>query len=114
MADHTPPGASLAAAGAGAPAFYGRRETIDLYGLTDKHIGRLEVEGMGQGVAGHEKRDPAYVLDERRPTYIPRIWDEYFGGPAALRDRYRLIVVTTRTGRAVQLWERLDAEGRER
>lgn len=107
MADNTPPEASLAAAGAGAPAFYGRRETIDLYGLTDRHIGRLEVEAMGEGVAGHEKRDPAYVLDVRRPTYIPRIWDEYFGGAAALRDRYRLITVATRSGRELELWERL-------
>ncbi|GAB4438525.1 MAG: hypothetical protein OHK0015_32250 [Chloroflexi bacterium OHK40] len=107
MADHAPPGASLAAAGAGAPAFYGQRETIDLYGLTDRHIGRLEVAAMGTGVAGHEKRDPDYVLNVRRVTYIPRIWDDYFGGAAALEGRYRLITVTTRTGRAIELWERL-------
>ena len=107
MADHAPPGASLAAAGAGAPAFFGQRETIDLFGLTDRHIGRLEIAGMGEGVAGHEKRDPAYVLDTRRVTYIPRIWDDYFGGAPALRDRYRLMTVSTRTGRAIQLWERL-------
>jgi len=106
MEDNTPPDASLAAAGAGAPAFFGRRETIDLYGLTDRHIGRLEVAAMGQGVAGHEKRDPAYVLDERRPTYIPQIWEEYFGGAEALRSRYSLITVTTRSGRALQLWQR--------
>jgi arabinofuranosyltransferase len=109
MADHTPPDASLAAAGAGAPAFYGQRETIDLYGLTEKHIGRLEVATMGEGVAGHEKRDPAYVLGVRRPTYIPRIWEEYFGGAEALEDDYRLITVATRSGRELQLWERLPA-----
>ncbi|NTU86375.1 MAG: hypothetical protein HGA45_44770, partial [Chloroflexales bacterium] len=93
VADHTPPEASLAAAGAGAVAYYGQHETVDLYGLTEKHIGRLTMEGMGGGVAGHEKRDPAYVLDVRRPTYIPRIWDEYFGGAAALEGRYTLITV---------------------
>jgi arabinofuranosyltransferase len=107
MADHASPEASVAAAGAGAPAFYGERTTIDLYGLTDKHIGRLEVADMGQGVAGHEKRDPAYVLNERMVTYIPRIWDAYFGGAEGLRDSYRLISVTTRTGRSLQLWERI-------
>jgi hypothetical protein len=106
MADHAAPGASLAATGAGAPAFFGQLETIDLYGLTDKHIGRLEIEEMGQGVAGHEKRDPNYVLDTRRVSYIPRIWDDYFGGAAALRDRYSLITITTRTGRTMQLWKR--------
>ncbi|NTU83510.1 MAG: hypothetical protein HGA45_29765, partial [Chloroflexales bacterium] len=55
---------------------------------------------------GHEKRDPAYVLDVRRPTYIPRIWDEYFGGAAALEGRYTLITVITRSGRDLQMWER--------
>lgn len=106
MADNTPPEASLAAAGAGAVAFYGQRETIDLYGLTDRHIGRLEVEGMGEGVAGHEKRDPVYVLEVRRPSYIPRIWEEYFGGPAALEGSYTPIRALTRTGRELELWER--------
>ncbi len=106
MADHTSSEASLAAAGAGAVAFYGQRETVDLYGLTDRHIGRLEIEGMGEGVAGHEKRDPVYVLEVRRPTYIPRIWEEYFGGEAALRGQYEPVVVTARTGRALALWER--------
>ncbi|HMQ33954.1 MAG TPA: hypothetical protein PKD53_24695 [Chloroflexaceae bacterium] len=106
MADHTPPEASLAAAGAGAVAFYGQRETIDLYGLTDKHIGRLEVEGMGTGVAGHEKRDPVYVLEVRRPSYIPRIWEEYFGGEDALLGRYEPVGATTRTGRPLELWQR--------
>lgn len=106
MADNTPPDASIAASGAGAVAYYGQRETIDMLGLNDRHIARIDVAEMGSGVAGHEKRDPAYVLNERRPTYIPQIWDEYFGGAAGLRDRYRLITVTTRSGRRIQLWER--------
>ncbi|MFQ3663122.1 MAG: hypothetical protein SNJ69_12100, partial [Chloroflexaceae bacterium] len=104
--DHSPPEASIAVAGAGAVAFYGQRVAIDMYGLTDRHIGRLEIPGMGRGVPGHEKRDPDYILNRRRPTYIPRIWDEYFGGPAALEPSYRLIRVVTRSGRALELWER--------
>ncbi len=106
MADHTPPEASIAVAGAGAIAFYGQRTTIDMYGLTDRHISRLAVASMGQGVAGHEKRDPAYILDQRRPDYIPRIWEAYFGGAATLEPRYRLIGVRTRSGRSLELWER--------
>ncbi|MCX7791210.1 MAG: hypothetical protein N2378_11270, partial [Chloroflexaceae bacterium] len=104
--DHGAPDASIAVAGAGAVAFYGQRTAIDMYGLTDRHIGRLEIAGMGQGVPGHEKRDPGYVLHQRRPTYIPRIWDDYFGGPAALEPSYRLIRVVSRSGRALELWER--------
>lgn len=106
LADEASPDASVAAAGAGAVAFYGQRETVDLYGLTDKHIGRLAVAEMGAGVAGHEKRDPLYVLNEREPSYIPRIWDDYFGGAAALQERYQLISVTTRSGRSLELWQR--------
>jgi len=104
--DHSPPEASIAVAGAGAVAFYGQRAAIDMYGLTDRHIGRLQIAGMGEGVPGHEKRDPGYVLDQRRPTYIPRIWDDYFGGPAALEPSYRLIRVVSRSGRTLELWER--------
>lgn len=104
--DHSAPDASIAVAGAGAVAFYGQRTAIDMYGLTDRHIGRLDIASMGQGVPGHEKRDPGYILHQRRPTYIPRIWDDYFGGPAALEPSYRLIRVVSRSGRALELWER--------
>lgn len=107
IADNSPPTASLAAEGAGAPAYYSRRTTIDMLGLTDRHIARVEVPDMGAGVAGHEKRDPDYVLNIRRPTYIPQIWEAYFGGPTVLNDQYRLISVVTRSGREMQLWERL-------
>ena len=106
MADHAPPEATLAAAGAGAVAYYGQHTTIDLYGLTEKHIGRLTMAGMGEGVAGHEKRDPLYVLTVRKPTYIPQLWEAYFGGAASLAGDYRLSTVTTRTGRELQLWVR--------
>ncbi|MGQ9926550.1 MAG: hypothetical protein ACUVS4_06720 [Chloroflexaceae bacterium] len=104
--DHSPFQASVAVAGAGAVAFYGQRMAIDMYGLTDRYIARLQIAGMGEGLPGHEKRDPGYVLNERRPTYVPRIWDDYFGGPAALEPSYRLIRVVSRSGRALELWER--------
>ncbi len=104
--DHSAPDASITVAGAGAIAFYGQRTAIDMYGLTDRHIGRLDITDMGQGVPGHEKRDSGYILHQRRPTYIPRIWDDYFDGPAALEPSYRLIHVVSRSGRALELWER--------
>jgi arabinofuranosyltransferase len=106
MADNTPPEASIAATGAGAIAYYSERTTIDLYGLTDKHIARVENPNMGEGVAGHEKSDPAYVLNERKPTYIPQMWEDYFGGPDALAGNYKLITITTRYGREVAMWKR--------
>jgi hypothetical protein len=61
---------------------------------------------MGEGAAGHEKRDPAYVLDVRKPTYIPQMWENYFGGADALRSRYELITLTTRYGREIAIWRK--------
>lgn len=105
--DHAAPEESVAAMGAGAIAFYSERPVIDLLGLTEKHIARAPVTEAGAGAAGHEKRDPAYVLSVRRPTYIPRIWDDYFGPPGTLRGQYELITVTSRYGRELELWKRL-------
>jgi hypothetical protein len=106
MADNAAPGESIAAAGAGAIAYYGQATTIDLYGLTDKHIARVAVEDMGSGVAGHEKRDPDYVLNTRRVTYIPAIWQDYFGGPAVLARDYERLTIVTRSGRQMDMWVR--------
>jgi hypothetical protein len=106
LQDHTAPDASVAALGAGAIAYYSDRTTIDLLGLNDRHIARVAVEDMGAGTAGHEKRDPEYVLNERQPTYIPRMWDGYFGGEQGLRGQYNLITIQTRYGRELELWER--------
>jgi arabinofuranosyltransferase len=107
LRDNAAPDESAAAMGAGAIAYYSDRTIVDLLGLTERHIARVSVPEAGSGAAGHEKRDPAYVLDVRRPTYIPRIWDDYFGGPRALRREYELISVSTRYGRAIELWRRL-------
>jgi len=107
LLDHGAPGESMAASGAGAVAFYSNHETIDLLGLNDKHIARVQIADIGAGAAGHEKRDPDYVLNVRRPTYIPRIWDEYFGGEVGLRGQYDLITIRTRYGRELKLWKRI-------
>jgi hypothetical protein len=105
--DHAAADESIAALGAGAIAYYSDRPVIDLLGLTEKHIARVSVANPGVGVAGHEKRDPAYVLDVRRPTYIPQIWEEYFGGEQHLLDRYAPITIQTRYGREMKLWKRI-------
>lgn len=107
LRDHAAPDESIAATGAGAIAYYSDHTTIDLLGLTEKHIARVEIETMGSGPAGHEKRDPTYVLSIRRPTYIPRMWDDYFGGEQVLKQNYTLIQIHTRYGRQMELWKRL-------
>lgn len=103
---HTPPDASIAAAGIGAIAYYSQREVIDMYGLTDKHIARLPAENMGSGAPGHEKQDPAYILNVRKPTYIPSLWENYFGGSAVLQANYNSIDIRTERGFYLELWQR--------
>ncbi|NJM55926.1 MAG: amino acid adenylation domain-containing protein, partial [Verrucomicrobiae bacterium] len=52
---NTAPDTVVATAIAGAMPFYGDRYTIDTLGLNDTHIAHLEIETMGQGIAGAEK-----------------------------------------------------------
>ncbi|MEO5952772.1 MAG: hypothetical protein ABIQ44_09930, partial [Chloroflexia bacterium] len=77
LRDNTPVDSVTAAQGAGAIAYFSQRKVIDMLGLNDLHIGHLPVGNMGQGKAGHEKRDPAYVLDQK-PEYIYALWAGYF------------------------------------
>ena len=69
LADFAPAGASVAVVPIGAVAYYSQLEVRDLLGLTDRHIARRDLSGLGQGWAGHEKHDGQYVLG-RRPTYL--------------------------------------------
>ncbi|MBX0326700.1 hypothetical protein K2Z83_03255 [Oscillochloris sp. ZM17-4] len=106
MADHAGPDESIAVIGAGAIAYYGQHTTIDMLGLTDHHIARVVMPNMGAGAAGHEKSDPAYVINERRPTYIPDLWQGYFTDQTELRANYYLITIKTRYGRDLVMWKR--------
>ena len=64
-----PPDAVIATNTAGSVAFYSQLHTIDMLGLTDKHIAHKSIETMGLGSAGHEKGDGAYILS-RKPDVI--------------------------------------------
>jgi arabinofuranosyltransferase len=103
LRDNTPPGTLTAAKGAGAIAFYSERPVVDMYGLNDLHISHLNVVNMGKGKAGHEKSDPAYVLD-RAPKYIFGQWANYFEPLAGrLAAEYYVMEARSPTG-AVQEW----------
>lgn len=62
-------GESLATVPIGAVGYYSGLRVHDMLGLTDKHIARQRPPRMGEGWAGHEKHDGAYILS-RRPTYL--------------------------------------------
>lgn len=105
LRDNTPQGATTAVEGAGAIAYYSRRQALDMYGLNDLRIGHMNVPTLGEYVAGHEKRDPQYVLDSK-PGYILRYWDPYFVNiRSQLERQYRIITVVTPTGYAVDWWK---------
>ena len=61
-------GDSVACVPVGAISYYSGLRVIDMMGITDSHIARVEAE-LGGGWAGHEKRDGAYVLS-REPTFL--------------------------------------------
>ena len=103
LRDNTPPGTLTAGKGAGAMAYYSERPLDDMNGLNDLHIGHLSVSAMGNGKAGHEKSDPAYVLD-RKPMYIFGQWANYFEPiEDRLADEYYLQTARSPTG-AMMEW----------
>ncbi|HEY8293361.1 MAG TPA: hypothetical protein VIG44_12775, partial [Thermomicrobiales bacterium] len=63
-----PPGATLAIDAAGVVPFISGLSTLDMLGLNDAHIAHTAT-ATGEGVAGHEKTDPQYILAQH-PTYI--------------------------------------------
>jgi hypothetical protein len=66
------PDALLAIHSAGAVPYYSGLRTIDMWGLSDKHIGRRRVPTMGEGMAGHEKTDHDYVFSRDPDLYLPQ------------------------------------------
>jgi hypothetical protein len=66
---NVPPTTVVATVPIGAVAFYSGLPTIDMMGLTDRHIARVPVMQLGKGWAGHEKHDGAYVLS-REPDML--------------------------------------------
>ncbi len=69
LLENAPSDAVIATNTAGTIPYYSRLPAIDMLGLNDTHIAHRQVEGMGKGIAGHEKSDGDYVV-ERRPTFI--------------------------------------------
>lgn len=64
---NAPPDKVIAVVPAGKIPFYSELRTIDMRGLNDLHIARQPLRDGG--LAGHEKRDPDYVL-ALQPDYI--------------------------------------------
>lgn len=85
LAEVLPAGSTLAVHAAGILPYYAKLPTIDMWGLNDAHIAKAPVEGMGTGIAGHERADYGYVF-ARRPTVILPEVDLYTEQRVSLED----------------------------
>jgi arabinofuranosyltransferase len=59
----------IAVDAAGQVPYFSELSAIDMFGINDLHIGRLQVATLGQGTPGHEKFDLVYVIT-RQPEYV--------------------------------------------
>lgn len=66
---NVPRGTLIAVDAAGQVPYFAELPAIDMFGINDLHIGRLNVATLGQGTPGHEKFDLIYVIT-RQPEYI--------------------------------------------
>ncbi|MGE5139996.1 MAG: hypothetical protein ACM3JD_11065 [Rudaea sp.] len=62
-------GTWIAVDAAGQVPYFSGLPAIDMFGINDLHIGRLNVPTLGSGTPGHEKFDLAYIL-QRAPRYV--------------------------------------------
>jgi len=69
LRDRVAPGTVIALNPVGAVPYFSELRTIDMLGLTDRHIANTTPADLGEGQSGHEKGDGRYVL-ERRPDLI--------------------------------------------
>ncbi len=83
---HAEPTDTLAIDAAGSVPYFSGLRSIDMLGLNDAYIAHMSVRGMGRGVPGHEKFDPAYVY-AKSPTWIATWLDRE--GRAASLGMYR-------------------------
>ena len=75
-------------------------ETIDMLGLNDRHIARVEIPEMGTRKAGHEKRDPHYVFSRQPDLFLSFPGDlitdrpkEPRGLPEQFRSAYEVVSI---------------------
>ncbi len=109
-----PPDSLIAIHSAGAIPYYARLPTIDMWGLTDRHIARAPIPEHGIGLVGHERGDPAYVFGRNPVMYLPedklftlRAWplEPEPGFPSDFTSRYESVTIPLE-GRFLNVWMR--------
>jgi hypothetical protein len=102
---NTPPDTVIATGIAGALPYYAQRHVIDTLGLNDTYIAHLPVATIGQGIAGAEKTDTNYVLDQE-PDYIPFSTSGPFLDMERFLISYELMRVRGPEGGELELYRR--------
>jgi hypothetical protein len=106
LSEHTPEDFVVAGYAIGALGYYTDRDMLDLFGINDVTIAHTGVPDLGTGIAGHEKYNNAYVLEDVRPEIIVPADAE--GGPATTESfRARFDAPTPPTGRISLFYEPL-------
>jgi hypothetical protein len=102
---NTPPNTVIATGIAGALPYYAQRHVIDTLGLNDVYIAHLPVASIGQGIAGAEKTDTTYVLDQK-PDYIPFATSGPFLELERFQRQYEWLRVRGPEGGELELYRR--------
>jgi hypothetical protein len=105
----------IAVHAAGILPYYAELPTLDMWGLNDAHIARADVENLGEGIAGHERHDYAYVLS-REPhiiltekdlvTPVPIVLGDPGVFPPAFQTDYAPASMPLPDGRHMNAWIR--------
>lgn len=104
---NTPTDTVVATGIAGSMPYYAQRHTVDMLGLNDTHIAHLVIDSIGQGVAGAEKTDNTYILDQQ-PAYIPFASSGTLLDDPRFRREYELIEVSGPLGGDIKVYRRRD------
>ncbi len=62
------PSESVVTKAIGAIAYHADMRILDYHGWVDTHIAHKQLPGIGKGLPGHEKADPAYMFS-KKPTF---------------------------------------------
>ncbi len=121
LREHYGPDVWVATHSIGAVPYASMQPTIDMWGLTDAHIARVEAPDDRQRARGHEKVDYDYVFDRAPELYYPHdgavvaepsrvpVPEDF---PADFEDRYQQY--SYRYGELwIQVFERVDLQGAE-
>jgi hypothetical protein len=101
LKERAPADAVLATDAAGALPYFSGLRTLDILGLANTTIAHRKVPELGSGVAGHEKMDPQYIVDQR-PDYIST-WIDPDGGAGRGLSRVPGFDALYRIGAAVRI-----------